>query len=38
MKTITKDQSRQKAWVDDLLIKNPDKEKIEQFISIKNKD
>lgn len=38
MKIITKDQSRQKAWVDDLLIKNPDKEKIEQFISIKNKD
>lgn len=38
MKLITKDQSRQKAWVDDLLIKNPDKSKIEQFINIKKQD
>lgn len=34
-KIITKDQSRQKAWIDNLLIKNPDKNKIEQFINIK---
>lgn len=32
MKIITKDQSRQKAWVDDLLIKNPDGKKINSFI------
>ena len=34
-KIITKDQSRKKAWIDNLLIKNPDKNKIEQFINIK---
>ena len=34
-KIITKDQSRQKAWIDDLLIKNPDRKKIDLFI--KNK-
>lgn len=38
MKIITKDQSRQKAWIDNLLVKNPDKNKIEQFINNKNKD
>ena len=37
-KLITKDQSRQKAWVDDLLIKNPDKDKIEEFINTKKQD
>jgi hypothetical protein len=35
-KIITKDQSRQKAWVGDLLIKNPDKVKIKEFIENKN--
>lgn len=37
-KIITKDQSRQKAWIDDLLIKNPDKNKIKQFITNENKE
>lgn len=32
-KIITKDQNRQKAWIDDLLIKNPDRKKIESFIA-----
>lgn len=36
LKIITKDQSRQKAWADDLLIKNPDDGKIESFIVNKN--
>lgn len=38
MKIITKDQSRQKAWIDNLLIKNPDKKKIEQFINSEDRD
>ena len=36
-KTITKDQSRKKAWIDNLLIKNPDDKKIANFISDYNK-
>ena len=32
---ITKDQSRQKAWVDNLLIKNPDKNSILDFLNSK---
>lgn len=38
MKIITKDQSRQKAWIDNLLVKNPDKKKIEQFINVEDRD
>ncbi len=38
MKIITKDQSRQKAWIDNLLVKNPDKNKIEQFINSEDRD
>lgn len=37
-KIITKDQSRQKAWIDDLLIKNPDRKKIKLFIDKQNTD
>lgn len=35
-KIITKDQSRQKAWISNLLVKNPDESKIENFINQKN--
>lgn len=37
-KIITKDQSRNKAWIDNLLIKNPDRKKIKNFINDKSND
>lgn len=38
LKIITKDQSIKKAWINDLLIKNPDRKKINQFINSKNQE
>ena len=31
-KLLTKDQNMQKAWIDNILIKNPDDEKITNFL------
>lgn len=38
LKLITKDQNLEKAWINDLLIKNPDQNKIYKFLNSLNND